>query len=85
MFKSAAPRFVSKCIGIVISRIIAADNTEGAETGMEKRKAPSMKSIWSATGSELPGERLIRRLIKDSMRSPVKAPKDSMNPRSMLY
>ena len=60
-------------------------STEGGDTGMEKRKAPNMKSIWSATGSDLPGKRFNRLLMKDSIRSPVNAPRDSINPSSMLY
>ena len=45
MFKRAAPKFVNKCMGIVIRRIIRTAGKEGGETGMEKRNAPKMKSI----------------------------------------
>ena len=71
IFSRAAPKFVSKWIGIVIIRIIEAVRIEGAETGIEKSNAPKIKSIWSAIGSEVPGDRFKRRLIKDSITSPI--------------
>ena len=85
MFNKAAPKFVIQWVGIVINKTIKAVTNEGGETGIENKNAPSMKSSWSAIGRLLPGERFILRLMQDSIRSPVTAPKDIINPRSMLY
>lgn len=85
MFNKAAPQFVNKCVGIVINKTIKAVTKEGGETGMENKNAPSMKSSWSAIGRLLPGERFSRRLMQDSIKSPVTAPMDIINPRIILY
>ena len=50
-----------------------------------KRRAPATKSSWSATGSEAPGGNPILRLIKDSVKSPISAPRESMNPSNTLF
>lgn len=47
----------------------------------EKRRAPITKSSWSITGSGDPGGMLSRRLMKESIKSPINAPSDSANPR----
>ena len=50
----------------------------------EKRRAPTMKSSWSKIGNEAPGVKPSRRLIKESNKSPIKAPRESANPSSGL-
>ena len=65
--------------------IIKTMSRGGGETGREKRRAPMTKSSWSAIGSEDPGGRSSRRLMKDLVKSPVNAPSDSMNPSIALY
>lgn len=55
------------------------------ETIKEKRKAPTIKSSWSAIGNKDPGGKPNRRLIKESNKSPISAPSESTNPRDASY
>ena len=57
----------------------------GGETGREKRRAPRIKSSWSAMGRVDPGGRSSLRLKKDPTRSPANAPIESANPSNTLY
>ena len=51
----------------------------------EKSVAPKTKSSWSAIGSIFPGFNPILLLKKDFTRSPVRAPREVMNPKSIGY
>jgi len=81
-----AKKFVARCIGGVKIRTIKILGRSGnAVIINEKRRAPTTKSSWSAIGKEDPGAKPSRRLMKESDKSPAKAPNDSINPRDASY
>lgn len=51
----------------------------------ENRIAPTMKSIWSITGSKSPGASPILLFIKAPAKSPNKAPRDKIRPKKGEY
>lgn len=75
---------VKRWMGGVITTITKTMINDGDETKREKRRAPAMKSSWSAMGKEAPGERFSLLLKKDSAKSPIKAPRESTNPSKGL-
>ena len=70
--------------GVIIMMIKIRFNGGNGGTIREKRRAPTMKSSWSETGNEAPGVNPSRRLIKESNKSPINAPKERAKPSSRL-
>ena len=58
-------KFVKRCIGGVTMSTIKAISGEGGEIKSEKKRAPTTKSNWSATGKDAPGGRFNLRFTKE--------------------
>lgn len=83
--KRNAKTFVKRCIGGVMTMMIKTRfNGGNGGTIKEKRRAPTMKSSWSKIGNEAPGGKPSRRLMKESNKSPINAPRERANPSNGL-